>query len=47
MDCEKCGCEMTDDKFSDVLCKDGQWFTVYLRSCPNCGHVDDKGTWVE
>ena len=47
MDCEKCGAELTDDKFEDVIHKDGTYFTVHLRSCPNCGHVDDKGTWVE
>jgi len=47
MNCEKCDHELTDDKFKDVICKDGHWFTVYLRSCPSCGHVVDEATWVE
>ena len=47
MECPECGNVMTDDIFKDVICKDEQWFSVHLRSCVECGHVDDDGTWVE
>lgn len=47
MECEKCGTEMTTDKFSDAVCKDGRYFDVYVCSCPACGFVDDSATFVD
>ena len=44
--CANCGKKLHSDKFKDVCCLDGWYFTVYLTACSSCGYVDNDKTWV-
>jgi hypothetical protein len=48
--CQKSGlqsCDYNDNKFKDIIENNGFYFTVYISSCAECGHINEDLTWVE